>query len=232
MSFWRPTAADIAAAVMRDREKPRRAVHGARGCGTVHLDTGEELVPAQPLEPGTPSQAHRSEPAVREVKTVAELWCTVNANDIPGWEGAVGPFPAQYGRPHVYARDVHSGAGNCVCGWGLEGRLHVQAAPGVPMPGGRHAVRFMKWLMPRFSANAAILRDGREAMARGEAKLAEVDADLQAMKAELVDEVNRLRAEIAAARAYAQQILATSRNAAQTEIAREVIAVLDGTVER
>jgi hypothetical protein len=53
---------------------------------------------------------------------------------IPGWEGSIGPFPAQYGQPHVYARDVHSGAGNCVCGYHLGCALHVQAAPGVPVP--------------------------------------------------------------------------------------------------
>lgn len=53
---------------------------------------------------------------------------------IPGWEGAVGPFRADYGRPHVYARDVHSGAGNCVCGAHLGHRRHVQAAPGVDVP--------------------------------------------------------------------------------------------------
>lgn len=35
---------------------------------------------------------------------------------IPGYEGTVGPFPSQYGQRHVYARDVQSGAGNCVCG--------------------------------------------------------------------------------------------------------------------
>jgi hypothetical protein len=56
---------------------------------------------------------------------------------IPGWEGSVGPFPPQ----HVYARDVHSGAGNCVCGAALGDLRHVQAAPGCPVPGGaREAV--------------------------------------------------------------------------------------------
>jgi hypothetical protein len=54
----------------------------------------------------------------------------------PGWEGSVGPFPGQYGEPHVYARDVHSGAGNCVCGHDLYVKRHIQAAPGVPIPGG------------------------------------------------------------------------------------------------
>lgn len=53
---------------------------------------------------------------------------------VPGWEGSIGPFPGQYGRPHVYARDVHSGAGNCVCGGHLGHVRHVQAAPGVPLP--------------------------------------------------------------------------------------------------
>lgn len=54
--------------------------------------------------------------------------------DVPGWEGTTGPGPGQYGRPHVYARDVQSGAGNCVCGHHLGHRLHVQAAPGVDIP--------------------------------------------------------------------------------------------------
>lgn len=35
---------------------------------------------------------------------------------VPGWEGRVGPGPGGYREPHVYARDVTSGAGNCVCG--------------------------------------------------------------------------------------------------------------------
>lgn len=55
-------------------------------------------------------------------------------SDIPGWEGTIGPSPSQYGAPHVYARDVHSGAGNCVCGRALRNSQHVQAAPGVPIP--------------------------------------------------------------------------------------------------
>ena len=54
--------------------------------------------------------------------------------DVPGWEGSTGPFPSQYAQPHVYARDVHSGAGNCVCGRSLADAIHVQAAPGVPIP--------------------------------------------------------------------------------------------------
>jgi hypothetical protein len=55
-------------------------------------------------------------------------------DDIPGLEGTVGPFPGQYGRPHVYARDVQSGSGNCVCGRQPGHRLHVQLAPGVDVP--------------------------------------------------------------------------------------------------
>lgn len=52
----------------------------------------------------------------------------------PGWEGAVGPFRSQYAESHVYARDIHSGAGNCVCGSVLGDWVHIQAAPGVPVP--------------------------------------------------------------------------------------------------
>ena len=55
-------------------------------------------------------------------------------NEIPGWEGSQGPFPSQFRSPHVYARDIHSGAGNCVCGRGLGASQHVAAAPGVPIP--------------------------------------------------------------------------------------------------
>lgn len=58
----------------------------------------------------------------------------MTGDSIPGWSGSIGPFPGQYGKPHVYARDVHSGAGNCVCGHALPSDLHVLAAPGVPMP--------------------------------------------------------------------------------------------------
>lgn len=57
-------------------------------------------------------------------------------NEIPGWEGSIGPFPSQYGEPHVYARNIHSGAGNCVCGLPLKASRHVMAAPGVPVPDG------------------------------------------------------------------------------------------------
>jgi hypothetical protein len=53
---------------------------------------------------------------------------------VPGWEGTIGPFPHEYRLPHVYARDVCSGAGNCVCGRGLGDDIHVQAAPGVEIP--------------------------------------------------------------------------------------------------
>lgn len=59
----------------------------------------------------------------------------VDHYDIPGWEGSVGPFPNEYALAHVYARDIQSGAGNCVCGAGLTDDLHVQAAPGIDIPG-------------------------------------------------------------------------------------------------
>jgi hypothetical protein len=62
-------------------------------------------------------------------------WFTLaSVEDVPGWEGAVGPFSGEHAKPHVYARDIHSGAGNCVCGSDLGNKLHVQAAPGVPVP--------------------------------------------------------------------------------------------------
>lgn len=53
---------------------------------------------------------------------------------VPGYEGAIGPFRSQYHLPHVYARSVHSGSGNCVCGRSLGDPRHTEAAPGVPVP--------------------------------------------------------------------------------------------------
>lgn len=58
----------------------------------------------------------------------------MTSEQVPGWEGTVGPFPSQYAKPHVYARDVHSGSGNCVCGAQPGHRRHVQIAPGVGVP--------------------------------------------------------------------------------------------------
>lgn len=55
--------------------------------------------------------------------------------DTPGWEGSIGPFSNEYAKAHVYARDIHSGAGNCVCGSALVDMVHVQAAPGIEIPG-------------------------------------------------------------------------------------------------
>ena len=54
-------------------------------------------------------------------------------SEIPGWEGSIGPSPAQYSIPHVYARSVFSGAGNCVCGRDSRHQIHVQIAPGVTL---------------------------------------------------------------------------------------------------
>lgn len=65
--------------------------------------------------------------------------------EIPGSAGSVGPFPDQYTEPHVYARDVTSGAGNCVCGAGLGDDVHVEAAPGVEIPD-RHRLQATRFL--------------------------------------------------------------------------------------
>lgn len=59
---------------------------------------------------------------------------SMTSDIVPGWEGAQGPFRDEYSKPHVYARDIHSGAGNCVCGSGLGDAVHIQAAPGVDVP--------------------------------------------------------------------------------------------------
>ena len=70
---------------------------------------------------------------------------------VPGWEGTVGPFPPDYASPHGYARDVHSGAGNCVCGASPGDSVHVplnpRAAP--PLPGGAYFQEFRPSLWQR-----------------------------------------------------------------------------------
>jgi hypothetical protein len=63
--------------------------------------------------------------------------------DVPGYEGSQGPFKGEYGKPHVYARDVHSGGGNCVCGMDLGYSIHTEAAPGIPVPD------YRRWGKPR-----------------------------------------------------------------------------------
>lgn len=57
-----------------------------------------------------------------------------------GFEGSIGPFPSEYAEPHVYARSVNSGAGNCVCGAALGDEVHTEAAPGIPVPDGARMV--------------------------------------------------------------------------------------------
>jgi hypothetical protein len=62
------------------------------------------------------------------------LALVAGAQPYPGHEGSIGPFEDDYARPHVYARDVMSGAGNCMCGADPDNALHVEYAPGVPNP--------------------------------------------------------------------------------------------------
>jgi hypothetical protein len=65
---------------------------------------------------------------------MTDEYAGLTPNNTPGWEGSKGPTPYEYRTPHVYARDIGSGAGNCVCGLDLGHHIHVQAAPGVPVP--------------------------------------------------------------------------------------------------
>lgn len=59
----------------------------------------------------------------------------IDIETVPGGCGSIGPFgSAEYCQPHVYARDITSGAGNCVCGDVLGSDLHTEAAPGIPVP--------------------------------------------------------------------------------------------------
>lgn len=62
-------------------------------------------------------------------------------DDIPGWEGSTGPFEGEYTKPHVYARSIHSGAGNCVCGRDPRDRPHVPSPLAPPITD-----RALQWL--------------------------------------------------------------------------------------
>jgi transcriptional regulator with XRE-family HTH domain len=55
-------------------------------------------------------------------------------SDRYGYGGTVGPFPGQYLTLHVYARDIHSGYGHCVCGAPMGDARHYEIAPGMPTP--------------------------------------------------------------------------------------------------
>lgn len=84
---------------------------------------------------------NRGRPIDRDGQVLAADAQGERVKPVPGYEGSVGPFPGEYAEPHVYARDVHSGAGNCVCGTDPGDDLHVQIAPGVPVPEHRRAGR-------------------------------------------------------------------------------------------
>jgi hypothetical protein len=48
---------------------------------------------------------------------------------------SLGPLTiAERNAPHVYARDITSASGDCVCKAELGDSLHLEAAPGVPVP--------------------------------------------------------------------------------------------------
>lgn len=51
---------------------------------------------------------------------------------VPGMDGSLGPYPFQYNSPHVYARDIQSGAGNCRCGREPTSGIHVPV-PAAPL---------------------------------------------------------------------------------------------------
>lgn len=121
----------------RGSESYEIALEGGRGGGSY--TPGQIMASLSPQAVSTASTEHLASEDYPELGTLlydrpdpASLTYTASGTP-PGWEGAQGPFPDEYGLPHVYARDVHSGAGNCVCGAGLHDGLHLQAAPGVEL---------------------------------------------------------------------------------------------------
>ncbi len=101
-------------------------------------------------QPGGPSEPKSG----RDQEERQDKTGDVEKAAVPGSEGSIGPFPDEYNQPHVYARDIHSGAGNCVCGRALSNPKHVEAAPGVPTPEDRakaaaELAAFRRWARKR-----------------------------------------------------------------------------------
>lgn len=102
----------------------------------------------------------------------------------PGHEGSVGPFESEYGRPHVYARSVHSGSGNCVCGNHLEHRLHTEIAPGVPLAAAPSRAA-LEALADEWDRRADALAGGEHRATQGRAiGLAKAATELRALLAD------------------------------------------------
>lgn len=127
--------------------------------------------PAAPAKPGSdPGQSPGHEaaeaaqdetdrkPGTMERQTAAKAGRAVG---VPGDEGSIGPSPAQYGKPHVYARDVQSGAGNCVCGRHLGSSVHTQAAPGLDVPDQERLAKAARSAAHELESLARHLRKGR-----------------------------------------------------------------------
>lgn len=106
-------------------------------CSTLVLHTEEEADKQRDLwERFLPARTDRlGRPIDADGQVVAADAQGDTVRNVPGYEGSIGPFPGQYAEPHVYARDVGSGAGNCVCGGSPDDALHTEIAPGVPVPG-------------------------------------------------------------------------------------------------
>lgn len=105
-------------------------------CGEHIHETGDSVAPWVHSHTGNSfCDVHGTDDAVLLAGSPLdrpEAQTTFHEASVPGEEGSVGPFPTQYGMDHVYARDVHSGAGNCVCGGAPQDAVHVHS----PLGGG------------------------------------------------------------------------------------------------
>lgn len=133
------------------------------GCNEVLNDHGD---PDHILLPGLQAAADAS--GVSLTAAAQNILGTVtgtlgpDVSSVPGAEGSIGPFGDQeYRQPHVYARDITSGAGNCVCGAALGDELHTETAPGVPVPDGERVSKAAVGTEMRFILGLAY-RAGRD----------------------------------------------------------------------
>lgn len=134
-------------------------------CSTLVLHTEEEAERQRELwQQFLPARTDRlGRPIDADGQVLAAHAQGEHVKPVPGYEGSVGPFPSEYSEPHVYARDVHSGAGNCVCGMDSAHSLHTEIAPGVPVPEHRRAGReFAEAVMTELEAGEMTTEQVRE----------------------------------------------------------------------
>jgi HK97 family phage portal protein len=125
-----PAGPDLSAAARAGAQMGSEA--GVRSFNNQVAARALRLVKSSPRAVG--ARVEHDEEGVRFYDNNGNLVFSDSTKNYPGYEGSIGPGKGQYSEPHVYARDVCSGAGNCVCGASSRDPIHPELVPGVPNP--------------------------------------------------------------------------------------------------